>query len=57
MYYSFEVRSHRAHKYTEKGQIALSQVLSYLKVTGLKTASLIDFNEKTLNSGIKRISM
>ena len=37
--------------------IALSQVLSYLKVTGLKTGLLINFNEKTLSSGIKRISM
>jgi GxxExxY protein len=31
--------------------------LSYLIVTGLKTGLLINFNEKTLSSGIKRISM
>ena len=37
--------------------IALSQVLSYLKVTSLKTALLINFNEKSLSSGIKRISI
>ncbi|MCK4542308.1 MAG: hypothetical protein KAU17_08750, partial [Spirochaetales bacterium] len=35
----------------------ISRVLSYLKVTGLKTALLINFNEKTLSSSIKRISM
>jgi len=38
-------------------EVALSQALSYLKATGLKRALLIDFGEKRLVDGIKRISL
>jgi len=34
-----------------------AQVLSYLKSTGLKRALLINFGEKTLVDGVKRISL
>ncbi|MBL7959670.1 GxxExxY protein [bacterium] len=37
--------------------VAMSQVLSYLKATGLKRALLINFGEKRLVDGIKRISL
>jgi len=37
--------------------VATSQVLSYLKSTGLKRALLINFGEKRLVDGIKRISL
>src|SRR3989338_4350204 len=38
-------------------EIATSQVLSYLKATGLKRALLINFGEKRLVDGVKRISL
>lgn len=37
--------------------VATSQVLSYLKATGLKRALLINFGERRLVDGIKRISL
>ena len=37
--------------------VATAQVLSYLKATGLKLALLINFGEKRLVDGIKRISL
>ena len=37
-------------------EVAMVQTLSYLKATGLKLALLINFGEKKLISGIKRIS-
>jgi GxxExxY protein len=36
-------------------ELAMAQVLSYLKATGLKRALLINFGEKKLINGIKRI--
>jgi len=36
--------------------VAIAQVLSYLKATGLKRALLINFGEKKLIDGVKRIS-
>ena len=38
-------------------EVALAQTLSYLKVTGLKRALLINFGEKKLVEGLKRISL
>ena len=38
-------------------EIATSQLLSYLKATNLKRGLLINFGEKQLTSGIKRISL
>ena len=37
--------------------IHTSQVITYLKLTGLKTAFLINFNVPTLKTGLKRISL
>lgn len=37
--------------------VATSQVLSYLKATGLKRALILNFGEKKLIDGIKRISL
>ncbi len=37
-------------------EFATAQVLSYLKGTGLKRGLLINFGEKTLVAGVKRIS-
>ena len=34
-----------------------SQVITYLKLTGLKTGLLINFNVQTLKTGLKRISL
>lgn len=36
--------------------VAMAQTLSYLKATGLKRALLLNFGEKKLINGIKRIS-
>ena len=38
-------------------EVALAQVLSYLKATSLKRALLINFGEKKLINGVKRISL
>ena len=38
-------------------EVAMAQTLSYLKATGLKRALLLNFGEKTLVEGIKRISL
>ncbi|HSG70946.1 MAG TPA: GxxExxY protein [Planctomycetaceae bacterium] len=37
--------------------VAMAQTLSYLKATGLKRALLLNFGEKRLVDGVKRISM
>ena len=37
--------------------IYTAQVLTYLKLTGIKTGLLINFNEKKLIDGLKRISL
>lgn len=37
-------------------EVAMTQTLSYLKATNLKRALLINFGEKKLIDGIKRIS-
>ena len=37
--------------------IHTSQVITYLKLTGLQTALLINFNVPTLKTGLKRISL
>jgi GxxExxY protein len=42
---------------TKLPDVALAQVLSYLKATGLKRALLINFGERLLKDGIKRISL
>lgn len=42
---------------TKLPEVATSQVLSYLKATGLKRALLINFSEKRLVDGVKRISL
>jgi len=38
-------------------EVALAQTLSYLRTTGLKRALLINFGERLLKDGIKRISL
>jgi len=38
-------------------EVAMAQTLSYLKATRLKRALLINFGEKLLKNGIKRISL
>lgn len=38
-------------------EFVAAQVLSYLKATGLKRALIINFGQKTLIEGIKRISL
>ena len=38
-------------------EVAIAQVLSYLKATGLKRALLFNFGESRLVDGIKRISL
>ena len=38
-------------------EVALAQVLSYLRATGLHRALLINFGERLLKEGIKRISL
>ena len=42
---------------TKLHDVAMSRTLSYLKATGLKRALLINFGEKRLVDGIKRISL
>ena len=42
---------------TKLPDVAMSQTLSYLKATGLKRVLLINFGEKRLVDGIKRISV
>jgi GxxExxY protein len=37
--------------------IYTAQMLTYLKLTGIKTGFLINFNEKKLTDGLKRISL
>lgn len=37
--------------------IYAAQMLTYLKLTGIKTGLLINFNEKKLINGLKRISL
>ena len=37
--------------------VATAQTLSYLKATGLQRSLLINFGEKTLVHGLKRISL
>jgi len=37
--------------------VSMAQTLSYLKATGLKRALLINFGEKMLRNGIRRISL
>ena len=48
----FEIKSLRTLP-----EIATSQLLSYLKATNLKRGLLINFGEKQLTSGVKRISL
>ncbi len=38
-------------------EVSLAQVLSYLRATGLKRALLVNFGERILKNGIKRISL
>ena len=42
---------------TKLPDVALAQTLSYLKTTGLMRALLINFGEKMLKDGIKRVSL
>ena len=38
-------------------EVAISQVISYLRATGLKRGLIINFGEQTLISGVKRVSV
>ncbi|WP_315851783.1 GxxExxY protein [Bythopirellula polymerisocia] len=38
-------------------EVAMAQILSYLRATGLKRGLLINFDEKRLTDGVKRISL
>jgi GxxExxY protein len=38
-------------------EVSMAQTLSYVKATGLKRALLINFGEKMLRNGIRRISL
>jgi GxxExxY protein len=42
---------------TQLPEVATAQLLSYFKVTGLKRGLIINFGEKRLVDGIKRISL
>lgn len=42
---------------TKMPEVALAQVLSYLKATNLKRGLIINFGEKRLVDGIKRVSL
>lgn len=42
---------------TRLPEVATAQVLSYLKATGLRRALLINFGERKLVDGVKRISL
>jgi GxxExxY protein len=42
---------------THLPDVAVAQTLSYLKATGLKRALLINFGERKLVNGVKRISL
>jgi len=42
---------------TKLPDVAMAQTLSYLKATGLKRALLINFSERRLVDGVKRISL
>jgi len=42
---------------TKLTDVSMAQVLSYLKATGLKRALIINFGEKMLREGIRRISL
>lgn len=41
----------------ELPEVATAQMLSYLKVTGLKRGLIVNFGEKRLIEGVKRISL
>lgn len=41
---------------SEIAQVHLKQVLTYLKITGLKLGLLVNFNEPLIKNGIKRIA-
>ena len=38
-------------------EVVMAQMLSYLKVTGLKRGLIVNFGEKRLIDGIKRVSL
>ncbi|MBX3292347.1 MAG: GxxExxY protein [Acidobacteria bacterium] len=42
---------------TKLPEISMAQILSYLKATGLKRGLIINFGEKMLRDGIRRISL
>lgn len=42
---------------SELPEVAMAQMLSYLKVTGLKRGLIVNFGEKRLVDGIKRVSL
>ena len=37
--------------------LPVAQTLTYLKLTGIRRALLLNFNKKTLRDGIKRVSL
>lgn len=42
---------------TKLPEISMAQILSYLKATGLKRGLIINFGEKMLRDGLRRISL